>query len=69
MFVRQTLKSFVADENTETLDELREMIDSGHEKPVIARSFPLEQAAAAVSLVESGHPAGKVVVTVDQVLS
>jgi len=69
VFVRQTLKSFVADEDTETLDELRELIDSGHVKPVIDSSFPLEQAAAAVSRVESGHPSGKVVVTVDQALS
>jgi NADPH:quinone reductase-like Zn-dependent oxidoreductase len=69
VFVSQTLKSFVADENTETLDELRELIDSGHVRPVIDSSFALEQAAAAVSRVESGHPAGKVVVTVDSAAS
>jgi hypothetical protein len=33
--------------------------------PVIGRSFPLTDAAAAVQLVEKGSPPGKVVAIVD----
>jgi NADPH:quinone reductase-like Zn-dependent oxidoreductase len=63
-FVSQTLKSFVAKETTESLDEITALIESGHLTPVIDRTFPLADAAQAVLLVEQGHPAGKVIVTV-----
>jgi len=63
-FVSQTLKTFVAKETTETLDEITELIESGNLAPVIDRSYPLTEAAQAVLLVEQGHPAGKVTVTV-----
>ncbi len=64
-FVGQTLKSFVAEETTETLDELRELIEAGRLTPVIDTVYPLAEAAKAISLVESGSPAGKVVVSID----
>lgn len=63
-FVGQTLKSFTAKETTETLDELRELIEAGRLTPVITSTYPLAEAAQAVHLVEQGSPAGKVVVTV-----
>lgn len=63
LFVGQRLKSFVAQEDTETLDELRDLIDGGYLKPVIDSVMPLDQAAAAIARVEDGHPAGKVVVS------
>lgn len=63
-FVGQTLKSFTAKETTETLDELRELIEAGRVAPVIHSAYPLAEAAQAVHLVEQGSPAGKVIVTV-----
>jgi NADPH:quinone reductase-like Zn-dependent oxidoreductase len=63
--VGQTLKSFMANVTTQTLQELGDLIDSGAITPVIDRAYPLTDAAAAVRLVEEGSPAGKVIVLVD----
>jgi NADPH:quinone reductase-like Zn-dependent oxidoreductase len=60
----QTLKSFTAKVTTSALDEVGDLIESGHITPVIDRTCPLTDAAAAVRLVEEGSPAGKVIVLV-----
>jgi len=60
----QTLKSFTAKVTAQTLQEVSDLIESGHVTPVIDRTFPLTDAAAAVALVEEGSPAGKVTVAV-----
>jgi len=60
----QTLKSFTAKVTAQTLQEVSDLIESGHVTPVIDRTFPLTDAAAAVALVEEGSPAGKVIVVV-----
>ena len=62
---RQRIASFVAKEDTQTLDELRGLIEAGHLTPVIDSEFPLERAAEALALVKDGRPAGKVVVTIE----
>lgn len=64
LFVGQTLKTFVADENMQTLDELTLLIEAGHLRPVVDRVLPLARGAEAIALVEQGSPAGKVVVSV-----
>lgn len=61
---KQRITSFVATADTATLDELRDLIEGGHVRPVIDSRFLLERAAEAVALVKDGRPAGKVVVTV-----
>jgi NADPH:quinone reductase-like Zn-dependent oxidoreductase len=63
-FVGQTLKGFTAEVTTEALEEITTLIESGAVVPVIDRSFPLEESAEAVALVEDGRPAGKVTVIV-----
>ncbi len=60
-FVRQKLRAFVSSENGEDIETLRGLIDSGQLRPVIDRSLPLEQAAAAIKLLEEGGVAGKLV--------
>lgn len=60
----QRITSFVAREDTATLEELRGLIEAGRIRPVIDSEYPLEQAADAVALVKDGRPAGKVVVSV-----
>ncbi len=60
----QTLKSITAKVTTHALTEIGGLIESGHITPVIDRTYPLTEAAAAVALVEDGSPAGKVIVTV-----
>jgi NADPH:quinone reductase-like Zn-dependent oxidoreductase len=66
LFVRQTLKTFVAEETTQALDEIRDLVEAGHLRPIIDSRYPLSRAAEAVALVKDGRPAGKVVVTVEE---
>jgi len=63
-FTKQSLKAFTATVTAEALNEIKDLIESGRIIPVIGRTFPLTQAAAAVELVEKGSPPGKVVVVV-----
>jgi NADPH:quinone reductase-like Zn-dependent oxidoreductase len=64
LVTKQRITLFVATEDTATLDELRDLIEAGHLRPIIDSTYPLERAADAVALVKDGRPAGKVVVTV-----
>lgn len=64
LVTKQRITSFVAHEDTATLDELRALIETGRLAPVIDSEYPLERAADAVALVRDGRPAGKVVVAV-----
>jgi NADPH:quinone reductase-like Zn-dependent oxidoreductase len=66
VFAGQTLKSCTAKVTAESLKEIGDLIESGDIVPVIDRTYPLAEAAAAVRIVEEGSPAGKVIVTVEQ---
>jgi NADPH:quinone reductase-like Zn-dependent oxidoreductase len=63
--VGQTLKPFTAKVTAQALTEVGDLIESGRITPVIDRTYPLTDAAAAVGLVEKGSPAGKVIVMVE----
>jgi NADPH:quinone reductase-like Zn-dependent oxidoreductase len=43
---------------------LNELLESGKVVPLIDRSFPLAETAEALRYLESGHPRGKIVITV-----
>ncbi len=64
MFTRQHLLGVTGKEKGEDLETLREMIEAGKLTPLVAKTFALPDAAAAVRLIHEPHAAGKIVVTV-----
>jgi len=58
------LKGGVAMENQERMNFIATLAAAGKLKPVIDRSYPLEQIAKAFKFVEQGHKKGNVVITV-----
>src|SRR5881398_290240 len=64
-FVNQQMGMMMADTNHNDLTILAEMMQSGKLKPVIDRTYKLDQVPDAIRYVEQGHARGKVVITVD----
>lgn len=56
----------MAKETTADLDHLRELIEAGHLRSVIDRTYPLAQAVEAHHYVESGRKHGNVVLTLGE---
>lgn len=63
-FVRQTLRPLFSTVTADDLRRLRELLDAGKVVPVIDRTWPLSEAAAAVRHLEAGHARGKVAIRV-----
>lgn len=63
-FVKQRFVPLLARERAADYDELTRLIESGQVVSTLHRTFPLEQAADAVRLLERGEIRGKVAVTV-----
>jgi NADPH:quinone reductase-like Zn-dependent oxidoreductase len=65
-FVSQKLRPFAASEKREDLAALTELIETGAVTPVIERTYPLNETAAALDHYGKGHTRGKLVITMDQ---
>jgi NADPH:quinone reductase-like Zn-dependent oxidoreductase len=63
-FVGQKLGTFICSENAADLVVLRELIESGKVAPVIGRTYPLGEVAAAIRYMLEGRAQGKVVISV-----
>ena len=63
-FVSQRLGAVISTEPREDIEELRALVEAGKITPVVDRTFPLADAAAAVRHLTEGRAKGKVVVTV-----
>jgi len=62
--VSQRMVFFLARQTKKDLAVLRELLETRKITPVIDRTYPLSDAAAAIRYLEQGHARGKVVVTV-----
>jgi NADPH:quinone reductase-like Zn-dependent oxidoreductase len=63
-FVSQRLGRFVVAQKHDDLIALKELIEAGKVMPVIDRTYPLSETAAAINYVGTGHARGKVVISV-----
>src|SRR3954447_20346781 len=61
-FVRQRLGFFISKERREDLEELRKLLEAEAIRPVVDRTFPLEEVPAAIRYLRDGHARGKIVI-------
>ncbi|MBE8523505.1 NAD(P)-dependent alcohol dehydrogenase [Amycolatopsis sp. H6(2020)] len=62
-FVKQRLRGLICTVRGADLEVLRETVEAGRLTPVLDRTHPLADAAAAIDYVHKGHSAGKIVLT------
>ncbi len=64
-FVKQKMGFMMAQPTTDDLTLLAGMVESGKLKPIIDRTYKLDQIKEAIAYVEEGHARGKVIITVE----
>jgi len=62
-FSHQRIRTVVAKQRFEDLEDLTDLIEDGRLIPVIDRTYPLPDAADAIRYLAQGHPAGKIIIT------
>jgi NADPH:quinone reductase-like Zn-dependent oxidoreductase len=63
-FVGQRLRPLTSTQRHEDLLFMKDVIEAGKVTPVVSRTYPLDQAAKALSDADEGHGLGKTVITV-----
>jgi NADPH:quinone reductase-like Zn-dependent oxidoreductase len=64
LFNKQKIGMLVVEPSRKSLTAVTELIASGQLKPVIDKTYPLDQAATAIAEVGAGKSLGKIVVTI-----
>jgi NADPH:quinone reductase-like Zn-dependent oxidoreductase len=64
-FVSQQFVMFIAQLKKEDLTLLGDLMQGGKVRPVVDRTFKLDQAAEAMRYLEKGHARGKVIVALE----
>jgi len=64
-FVNQQMGMMMADANQKDLTALADMMQTGKLKPVIDRTYKLDQVPDAIRYVEQGHARGKIIIIVE----
>jgi NADPH:quinone reductase-like Zn-dependent oxidoreductase len=64
-FISQKMGMMMADPSQKDLTTLADMMQSGKLKPVIDRTYKLDQGPEAIRYLEEGHARGKVIITVE----
>jgi NADPH:quinone reductase-like Zn-dependent oxidoreductase len=64
-FVNQQMGMMMADANQKDLTVLADMMQTGKLKPVIDRTYKLDQVPDAIRYLEQGHARGKVIIAVE----
>src|SRR3954447_3570853 len=64
-FIKQKMGMMMADTDQKDLNFLADLMQSGKVKPVIDRTYKLNQIPEAIRYLEEGHARGKVVIAVD----
>src|SRR5919205_1001744 len=62
-FVRQKLGFYISKERRQDLEELRKLVEAGAIRPVVDRTFPLDEVPKAIGYLRDGHARGKIVIT------
>jgi len=60
----QTMVTMLAKNSRDDLAVMAELLESGKVRPVIDRTYPIAEAAAALSYLGEGHAKGKIVISV-----
>ncbi len=63
-FVRQRLTSMISKESATDMAELTQLVERGQLRPVLERTFELQEAAKAIDHVAGGRARGKVAITI-----
>jgi NADPH:quinone reductase-like Zn-dependent oxidoreductase len=64
MVVKKQGRPFYSPVKTQDLLDLAELMDVGKLRPVIDKTYPLSETAAAMAYVATGHASGKTVIKI-----
>jgi NADPH:quinone reductase-like Zn-dependent oxidoreductase len=63
-FVHQKLGTFISKERGQDLEELRKLLEDGTIRPIVDRTFPLDEVPEAIRYLRDGRARGKIVIAV-----